>query len=78
MTAGDVLFFNGSVIHGSTPNASRDRFRRSLICHYVPASTKEMSDYYEAYDFSGHRQPIATNDDGGPCGTPQDLPTGPH
>jgi phytanoyl-CoA hydroxylase len=26
LKAGDVLFFNGSVIHGSTPNTSADRF----------------------------------------------------
>ncbi|HLV80175.1 MAG TPA: phytanoyl-CoA dioxygenase family protein, partial [Chthonomonadaceae bacterium] len=33
MEAGDVLFFNGSVIHGSYPNTSQDRFRRALIGH---------------------------------------------
>jgi hypothetical protein len=78
LKAGDVLFFNGSVIHGSTPNTSPDRFRRSLIFHYVPASTVEMSHYYEALSFEGEKQDIATNLDGGPCGTTQDLPTGPH
>ncbi len=78
LKAGDVLLFNGNVIHGSTPNTSVDRFRRSLICHYVPASTIQMSHYYEAYDFSAHRRDIETNEDGGPCGTPQDLPTAPH
>ena len=78
LKAGDVLFFNGSVIHGSTPNTSADRFRRSLIFHYVPASTVEMSHYYEALSFDGERQDIATNMDGGPCGTTQELPTGPH
>ena len=78
LKAGDVLFFNGSVIHGSTPNTSHDRFRRSLIFHYVPASTVEMSHYYEALSFDGEKQPIAINMDGGPCGTTQDLPTGPH
>lgn len=78
LKAGDVLFFNGSVIHGSTPNTSADRFRRSLIFHYVPASTAEMSHYYEAVSFAGERQEIAVNMDGGPCGTTQDLPTGPH
>lgn len=78
LKAGDVLFFNGSVIHGSTPNTSTDRFRRSLIFHYVPASTVEMSHYYEALSFDGEKQDIATNMDGGPCGTTQDLPTGPH
>jgi phytanoyl-CoA hydroxylase len=78
LKAGDVLFFNGSVIHGSTPNTSTDRFRRSLIFHYVPASTVEISHWYEAMSFDGETQPIAVNQDGGPCGTSQDLPTGPH
>lgn len=78
LEAGDVLFFNGSVIHGSMPNNSKDRFRRSLICHYVPASTAEMSNYYQAFDFTGRRRNIEVNNDGGPCGTLQDLATGPH
>ena len=75
---GDVLFFSGSVIHGSTPNTSPDRFRRSLIFHYVPGSTVEMSYYYEALSFDGEKQDIAMDMDGGPCGTTQDLPRGPH
>jgi cysteinyl-tRNA synthetase len=29
MDAGDVFFFNGSVIHGSYPNRTADRFRRA-------------------------------------------------
>jgi len=78
LKAGDVLFFNGSVIHGSTPNTSPDRFRRSLIFHYVPASTVEMSHWYECISFDGDKQDIATNLDGGPCGTTQALPAGPH
>jgi phytanoyl-CoA hydroxylase len=78
LKAGDVLFFNGSVIHGSTPNTSADRFRRSLIFHYVPASTAEISNWYEVYDFDGIRQDVATNQDGGPCGTLQELPASPH
>lgn len=76
LKAGDVLFFNGSVIHGSTPNTSTDRFRRSLIFHYVPASTAEMSHWYEAMHFDGRRQDIAINQDGGPCGTLAEV--GPH
>ena len=78
LKAGDVLFFNGSVIHGSTPNASADRFRRSLIFHYIPESTVEMSHFYEALSFDGAKQEIALNMDGGPCGTTQDIPPGPH
>ena len=30
-----------SLIHGSTPNTSRDRFRRSLIAHYVPRPARK-------------------------------------
>ena len=77
MEPGDVLFFNGSTIHGSGPNRSADRFRRSLICHYVPASTRELSDWYHAIGFDGRDHPIATNSDGGPCGT-TGAPTSRH
>jgi ectoine hydroxylase-related dioxygenase (phytanoyl-CoA dioxygenase family) len=35
MRAGDVLFFNGSLVHGSLPNVTADRFRRSLIAHFI-------------------------------------------
>ena len=40
MDAGDVLFFNGSLVHGSYPNTSEDRFRRSLIGHYIEAKCR--------------------------------------
>ena len=43
LAPGDVLFFGGSVIHGSGPNRSRDRFRRSFISHYVGASTAHLN-----------------------------------
>lgn len=54
LRAGDVLFFNGSVIHGSYPNVSDDRFRRSFICHYVGDSTRSMNGgYYPLTTFAG-------------------------
>jgi len=69
---GDVLFFNGQTVHGSGPNTSKNRFRRSLICHYVPQSTAAMSNSYDVYDFSGNRVThIQANNEGGPCGTLQ-------
>lgn len=37
LAKGDTLFFHGHLIHGSAPNRSADRFRKSWICHYVPA-----------------------------------------
>ena len=70
LKAGDVLFFNGSVIHGSYPNVSRDRFRRAFICHYVGDSTTEMSSgYYPLLDFDGMELTRASAQGGGPCGT---------
>jgi phytanoyl-CoA hydroxylase len=43
MAPGDVLFFNGSLIHGSEPNAHESLWRRSLICHYMPRSSKQIA-----------------------------------
>lgn len=69
LEAGDVLFFNGAVIHGSTPNQTRDRFRRSFICHYVPNSMAEMSGaYYPLHTFGGEKIERAHAEGGGPCG----------
>jgi phytanoyl-CoA hydroxylase len=48
LDAGDVLFFDGNLIHGSFPNRSRDRFRSSFICHYIPASSTTLSHWYTA------------------------------
>ena len=54
LEAGDVLFFNGSVIHGSTPNTSKNGFRRSFICHYVGEGTVSLSGGYNPlYSFGG-------------------------
>ena len=46
MRAGDVLFFHGSVVHGSRPDRPTDRFRRSLIFHYMPRASVEVSRFY--------------------------------
>lgn len=75
---GDVLFFNGSTIHGSGPNTSATRFRRSLIFHYVPRSTAELSSWYQAVDFSGQPVVVRVNEDGGPCGTVAPSMGAPH
>ncbi len=78
MQAGDVLFFNGQLIHGSGPNTSRDRFRRALIFHYIPAGSIELAKYYDAIDFSGRPvSDIHTASGGGPCGDEFEA-QGPH
>lgn len=46
MKRGDVLFFNGSVVHGSFPNVSRDRFRRALIGHYLTGEVERVGQFY--------------------------------
>jgi phytanoyl-CoA hydroxylase len=69
MKAGDTLFFNGNSIHGSGPNRSKDRFRRSFICHYVPASTRRISKFYlPLLSPDGEDIIIESNDSGGACG----------
>ena len=78
MKAGDVLFFNGSLIHGSTPNTSPTRFRCSLIAHYVPQGSQELSEWYQSpLTFDGQVVEIAPATGGGPCGTPH-MAMGPH
>jgi phytanoyl-CoA hydroxylase len=70
MTAGDVLFFHGSVVHGSLPNTSADRFRRSLILHFVPKASQEVSRYYLPLidPLTGEEATIDEATGGGPCG----------
>jgi ectoine hydroxylase-related dioxygenase (phytanoyl-CoA dioxygenase family) len=67
---GDVLFFNGSVVHGSGPNRTTDQWRRSFISHYMPATATHTSQWYAPalIDFDGNPIARETNDDGGPCG----------
>ena len=66
---GDVLFFNGSLVHGSPPNRSKDGFRRSFICHYIGRSAERMSLWYRPIlTMDGKEVEIAENTGGGPCG----------
>jgi phytanoyl-CoA hydroxylase len=46
MQAGDVLFFNGSLVHGSFPNQTTDRFRRALIGHYIAGDAQQVAQFY--------------------------------
>lgn len=76
MEAGDVLFFNGSLVHGSEPNTTTDRFRRSFICHYAGRSTERISSWYPTLTMSGQQIQFADAIGGGPCGT--EITVGPH
>ncbi|WP_369275174.1 phytanoyl-CoA dioxygenase family protein [Streptomyces sp. R11] len=77
MEPGDVLFFNGSLVHGSQPNRTPDRFRRSFIGHYVGRSTERIGEHYRTLSMSGDRVPLAESEGAGPCGT-EFSPHGPH
>ncbi|MGV3614120.1 MAG: phytanoyl-CoA dioxygenase family protein [Fimbriimonas sp.] len=70
LKAGDVLFFNGSIIHGSSPNVSDTRFRRSLIFHYIPKGAEEVANWYgrAMLTFDEERVEVPAATGGGPCG----------
>lgn len=77
MKAGDVLFFNGQVIHGSYPNTSTDRFRRSLIAHYVVGEAEKVDKFYHpVLTFDGDEVVLGDSDTGGPCGIFVDTENG--
>ncbi len=74
MEPGDVLFFNGQVVHGSLPNTSRDRFRRSLIGHYVGGDAQEVAKWFHpALRMDGTPVELGISAGGGSCGIWVDM-----
>ena len=69
MEPGDVLFFNGSLVHGSYPNTSQDRFRRSLIGHYIEDRAERVTEFDQpVLRMDGTAFTIEGVEEGGPCG----------
>jgi phytanoyl-CoA hydroxylase len=69
MQAGDVLFFHGALIHGSGPNRTTDRFRRSLIAHYVTGDARAAARFYHPLlDWNGEEVEAGVTPGGGECG----------
>jgi phytanoyl-CoA hydroxylase len=69
MDPGDVLFFHGSLVHGSAPNTTADRFRRALIGHYIQAEARQVAEYYHpALRMDGTPLCIDVSEGGGACG----------
>jgi phytanoyl-CoA hydroxylase len=69
MKAGDTLFFNGSLIHGSGPNRSKTRFRRAFICHYAGGDVRKISgSYHPLTRMDGTTYEVTPQTSGGPCG----------
>jgi phytanoyl-CoA hydroxylase len=69
MEPGDTLFFNGQLVHGSLPNRSADRFRRSLIGHYIAGEARQVAQFYHpALRMDGSVITPDESRDGGACG----------
>jgi phytanoyl-CoA hydroxylase len=77
MDPGDVLFFHGSLVHGSNPNRTARRFRRALIGHYIQAEARQVAEYYHpALAMDGTELQLGVSQSGGPCGQWADGPGG--
>lgn len=78
MRAGDVLFFHGSLIHGSYPNRTADRFRRALIGHYIAGEAERVADFYHpVLRLDGTEVELGASERGGPCGVWKEAEGGP-
>jgi ectoine hydroxylase-related dioxygenase (phytanoyl-CoA dioxygenase family) len=68
MQPGDVVFFNGSLVHGSKPNSST-RFRRALIGHYIHGDAREVAHWYHpVLRMDGSEVELEQSLGGGACG----------
>jgi len=68
MEPGDVLFFNGSLVHGSKSNRSA-RFRRALTGHYIQGDAREVARWYHpVLRMDGSEVELEQSPGGGPCG----------
>jgi phytanoyl-CoA hydroxylase len=69
MEPGDTLFFSGALIHGSGPNRTKDRFRRSFIGHYAAGSLEKISKFYlPLVKMDGSDYAVEAQAGGGACG----------
>ena len=69
MEPGDVLFFNGQLVHGSYPNSTTDRFRCALIGHYIVGEAEAVAQWYHpVLHMDGTEVVLGVSEQGGPCG----------
>jgi len=67
---GSTMFFGGQLIHGSGPNRTKDRSRRTFIGHYIDNASEQVSHFYHpVLAMNGEvvstvKAPVG----GGPCG----------
>lgn len=67
---GSTMFFNGNLIHGSGPNRTKDRCRRTFIGHYIDEASEQVSHFYHpVLNMQGEVVSVPEADwAGGPCG----------
>jgi ectoine hydroxylase-related dioxygenase (phytanoyl-CoA dioxygenase family) len=67
---GTTMFFDGNLIHGSGPNRTQDRWRRTFIGHYIDEASEQLSKHY--HPVLDRRGNVVTSvqeyHGGGPCG----------
>lgn len=74
MNPGDVLFFNGQLVHGSRPNTSAERFRCAMIGHYAVGEAEALAHWYHpVLRMDGTVARLGTSEQGGPCGVWVDV-----
>lgn len=68
---GSTMFFGGNLIHGSGPNRTKDRSRRTLIGHYIDEASDQVAQFYHpVLNLRGETvsRVKAPAEGGGPCG----------
>ena len=67
---GQTMIFSGHLIHGSGPNRSKTRWRRTFIGHYADEATESLSKFYHpVINMRGEVvSTVAEHAGGGPCG----------
>jgi len=67
---GSTLFFDGNLIHGSGPNRTSHRSRRTFIAHYISETSEQVARFYHpVLDAKGEIvSRLHVPEGGGPCG----------
>ena len=67
---GSTMFFSGNLIHGSGPNRTKDRSRRTFIGHYIDDASDQIAQFYHPV-LNLRGEPVTriqAPSGGGPCG----------
>jgi ectoine hydroxylase-related dioxygenase (phytanoyl-CoA dioxygenase family) len=67
---GSTMFFGGHLIHGSGPNRSKTKWRRTFIGHYIDNASEQVAKFYHpVLNMQGEVvSQIKLPEGGGPCG----------